>query len=31
VDGREGLKDMIIIEAIMKAAKTGEKVSIAWL
>lgn len=26
VDGREGLKDMVIIDAIFKAVKTGEKV-----
>ncbi|MFC3415932.1 Gfo/Idh/MocA family protein [Algoriphagus hitonicola] len=28
VDGREGLKDMRIIEAIFEAAKTGEKVAL---
>ena len=26
VDGREGLKDMVIIDAIFEAVKTGEKV-----
>jgi len=28
IDGREGLKDMVIIDAIFKAVKTGEKVSL---
>ncbi|MEY3321642.1 MAG: hypothetical protein RLZZ417_1225 [Bacteroidota bacterium] len=30
VDGKEGLKDMVIIEAIFKAVKTGEKIQIKW-
>lgn len=28
VDGEEGLKDMVIVDAIYKAAKTGEKISL---
>lgn len=30
VDGKEGLKDMIIIEAIFKAVNSGEKIQIKW-
>jgi len=30
VDGKEGLKDMIIIEAIFKAVQSGDKVPIKW-
>ena len=30
VDGKEGLKDMIIIEAIFKAVQTGNKIKLTW-
>ena len=30
VDGEEGLKDMVIIDAIFKAVKTGKKVMIKY-
>ncbi|NDC76748.1 MAG: gfo/Idh/MocA family oxidoreductase [Chitinophagia bacterium] len=30
VDGREGLKDLVIIDAIYKAARTGRRVEIAY-
>ena len=30
VDGEEGVKDMKIIDAIFKAAKSGEKIQIEW-
>jgi len=30
VDGKEGLKDMIIIEAIFNAVKSGDKIQITW-
>lgn len=31
VDGREGLKDLVIIDAIYKAARTGKRVDIKYL
>jgi predicted dehydrogenase len=30
VDGQEGLKDMVIVDAIFKAVKTGKKINIKY-